>query len=163
MTRRLQHQRHYQAVRSLQPPARNSAVPGGPLVAQGDQVPYPTPVEGKNQSDAIHGSLTHVFSPTMTNEIVFAYTYIGFPNVFEDPTKVDRATVGYNYKGIYNNGVSQIPSFGQSGRRSGAGLQSRRLRSRRNPRACTPTSRCRASATRSPRSWGTHTVKAGFF
>jgi hypothetical protein len=59
--------------------------------------------------------LTHVFSPTLTNEVVFSYTYIGFPNVFADPTKVNRATVGYNYQGLFKNGVAQIPSFGGNG------------------------------------------------
>jgi len=82
---------------------------------QTDQVPYPTPIQGRNQSDSVTASLTHVFSPTMTNEVVIAYTYIGFPNVFEDPSKVDRTKVGYNYKGIFNNGVAQIPSFGGTG------------------------------------------------
>ena len=82
---------------------------------QTDQVPYPTPVQGKNSSDSVTASLTHVFSPTMTNEAVIAYTYIGFPNVFENPSKVNRTTVGYNYKGIFNNGVAQIPSFGGTG------------------------------------------------
>ncbi len=82
---------------------------------QTDQVPYPTPVEGKNQSDSVTASLTHVFSPTMTNEVVFGYTYVGFPNVFQDPKKVDRSTVGYSYQGLFKNGVSQIPSFGGLG------------------------------------------------
>jgi hypothetical protein len=82
---------------------------------QTDQVPYPTPVEGKNKSDSVTASLTHVFSPTMTNEFVFAYTYIGFPNVFQDPSKVDRTKVGYGYAGIFKNGVAQIPSFGGLG------------------------------------------------
>ena len=41
-----------------------------------------------------------------------ATRFIGFPNVFEDPSKVDRTTVGYNYKGLFKNGVSQIPAFG---------------------------------------------------
>jgi hypothetical protein len=82
---------------------------------QTDQVPYPTPVEGKNRSDSATASLTHVFSPTMTNEFVFAYTFIGFPNVFSDPSKVDRTKVGYNLKGLYKNGVAQIPSFAGSG------------------------------------------------
>ncbi len=81
----------------------------------GDQVPYPTAVEGKNKSDAYSGSITHVFSPTMTNETVVAYTFVGFPNVFADPKKVDRAAVGYGNKGLFNNGVAQIPSFGQFG------------------------------------------------
>ena len=82
---------------------------------QTDQVPYPTPVEGRNRSDSVTASLTHVFSPSMTNEFVFGYTFIGFPNVFSDPSKVDRANVGYTYKGLYKNGVAQIPSFGGFG------------------------------------------------
>ena len=81
----------------------------------GDQVPYPTPIEGKNRSDSVSGTLTHVFSPTMTNETVVAYTFVGFPNVFSDPSKVDRSKVGYGYAGLFNNGVKQIPSFGQFG------------------------------------------------
>ena len=81
----------------------------------GDQVPYPTPVEGKNKSDAYSGSITHVFSQTMTNETVIAYSFVGFPNVFANPAKVNRANVGYNYKGLFNNGVAQIPSFGNYG------------------------------------------------
>jgi hypothetical protein len=80
-----------------------------------NQVPYPTPVLGKNRSDSVTASLTHVFSPSMTNEFVCAYTFIGFPNVFKDPNKVDRATVGYGYQGLYKNGTAQIPSFGSWG------------------------------------------------
>src|SRR5262249_19331925 len=78
----------------------------------GGQVPYPTPVEGKNRSDSVTASLTHVFDPSMTNEVVFGYTFVGFPNVFEDPSKVDRSNVGYSYKGLFKNGVAQIPAFG---------------------------------------------------
>jgi hypothetical protein len=82
---------------------------------QTNQVPYPTSVEGKNRSDSVTASLTHVFSPSMTNEFVFGYTFIGFPNVFSDPSKVDRSQVGYSYKGLFKNGVAQIPSFGGLG------------------------------------------------
>jgi hypothetical protein len=81
----------------------------------GGQVPYPTPVLGKNQSQSVSASLTHVFSPSLTNEFVFSYTYIDFPNVFQDPSKVDRTAVGYTYQGIYKNGVKQIPSLNSWG------------------------------------------------
>lgn len=81
----------------------------------GDQVPYPTPVQGKNSSQSVTGTITHVFSPTMTNEAVFAYTFVGFPNVFADPAKVNRKNVGYNDPTLFNNGVAQIPSFGAFG------------------------------------------------
>ncbi len=77
------------------------------------QLPYPTPIQGKNSSDSVTASLTHVFNATMTNEFVFGYTFIGFPNVFQDPTKVDRTTVGYTYKGLFKNGVTQIPEHRQ--------------------------------------------------
>ena len=36
----------------------------------GDQVPYPSAIQGKNKSDSWSGTVTHVFSPTMTNETV---------------------------------------------------------------------------------------------
>jgi hypothetical protein len=84
----------------------------------GDQVPYPTPIQGKNKSDSVSGTITHVFSPTMTNETVVAYTFVGFPNVFADPKKVQPSAVGFNYTGLFGNignKVQQIPSFGNFG------------------------------------------------
>ena len=84
-----------------------------------NQVPYPTAVEGKNKSDSYSGSITHVFNQSMTNETVIAYTFVGFPNVFADPAKIARSNVGYGYKGLFNNGVSQIPSFGGNGSEAG--------------------------------------------
>jgi len=84
----------------------------------GDQVPYPTPIEGKNKSDSWAGTITHVFSPTMTNETVMAYTFVGFPNVFANPAKVKPSNVGFGYTGLFGNignKVQQIPSFGNFG------------------------------------------------
>jgi hypothetical protein len=89
--------------------------PVGLWWTSGSQVPYPTPILGENRSDSISASLTHIFSPTMTNEFVFGYTYIGFPNVFSDPAKVNRTDLGLNLTGLFKNGVSQIPSFGEAG------------------------------------------------
>ena len=83
-----------------------------------DQVPYPSSIEGKNKSDSWAGTITHVFSPTMTNETVMAYTFVGFPNVFANPSKVAPRTVGDAYKGLFGNigsKVNQIPSFGNLG------------------------------------------------
>jgi len=89
---------------------------------QSDQVPYPTAIEGKNRSYSISGSLTHVFSPTMTNETVVAYTLVKFPNVFASPNAVSRSTVGYGVQGLFKNGVAQIPSFGGTGGNGEAAL-----------------------------------------
>ncbi len=81
----------------------------------GDQVPYPTAIQGRNRSDSVTGTITHVFSPSMTNETVMAYTFVGFPNILANSAAVDRTKVGYNYTGLFNNGVKQIPSFGNFG------------------------------------------------
>jgi hypothetical protein len=85
------------------------------------QVPYPTPIEGKNASHSITASMTHVFNSTMTNETVFGYTYITFPNSFQDPSKVDRSKMGFNYKGLFKNGVAQFPNITSNGELSGIG------------------------------------------
>ena len=77
----------------------------------GSQVPYPTEIVGKNRSDSISVGLTKIFSPTMTNEFVFGYTTIKFPNVFNDPAKVDRTKLGIDFPGLFKNGVKQIPSI----------------------------------------------------
>ena len=128
------------------------------------QVPYPTPVEGKNRSDSVSVSLTHVFSPSMTNEFVFGYTFIGFPNVFEDPSKVDRTQVGYNYQGLFKNGVKQIPAFGGWGGGEAAlifnpggfeaGGPSQGLYANKYMPSFSDTV---------TKVWGTHTIKGGFF
>jgi hypothetical protein len=129
-----------------------------------NQVPYPTAVLGKNRSDSVTASLTHVFSPSMTNEFVFGYTFIGFPNVFKDPKKVDRATVGYGYQGLYKNGVTQIPSFGSWG-----GAEAALIFNPGGFEAGGPTSGLFANkympsvSDTVSKVWGTHTVKAGFF
>jgi len=125
-------------------------------------IPYPSKIQGKNRSDSITASLTHVFNASMTNEFVFGYTFIGFPNVFEDPTKVDRAAVGYTYKGLFKNGVTQIPNLASSGEMAGistfggfevggksAGLYANKYM----PSASDTISKV----------WGKHTFRAGVF
>jgi hypothetical protein len=130
----------------------------------GGQVPYPTPVEGKNRSDSVTASLTHVFSPSMTNEVVFAYTFIGFPNVFEDPSKVDRTKVGYNYKGLFKNGVNQIPAFGGWGGGEAALVFNPGGFEVGGPSQGLYANKYMPSASDTlTKVWGTHTIKTGFF
>jgi hypothetical protein len=129
------------------------------------QVPYPTPIEGKNRSDSVTGTLTHVFSPTMTNESVFAYTFVGFPNVFKDPTKVDKKTVGYNNPSIFNNGVAQIPSVLSSyGAAEVATIFNPGGFEAGGPSAGLYANKYMPSVSDTlTKVWGTNTVKAGFF
>ena len=126
-----------------------------------NQVPYPTPILGKNKSDSVTASLTHVFSPTMTNEFIFGYTYIAFPNVFEDPSKVDRTQLGATFGGVFHNNVVQIPSWNASGE----------LAAMVNPggfevggsRGLFADKHLPSIQNNLSKVWGTHTVKGGVY
>jgi len=75
------------------------------------EVPMPSMILARNASDSISTNLSHVFNPTLTNEFTFGYTYIDFPNKFEDPSKVSRKGLNYPYKGIWKNTSDTIPGF----------------------------------------------------
>jgi carboxypeptidase family protein len=85
-----------------------------------NQVPYPSGISGKNRSDSATASLTHIFNPTLTNETIFAITYIDFPNVFDDRQKISRGALGYPYQGVFGESNDQIPSL-HSGSWGGTG------------------------------------------
>ena len=132
----------------------------------GDQVPYPSSVEGKNRSDSVTGTLTHVFSPTMTNEVVFAYTFIGFPNVFSDPAKVNPQKVGFNESMLFKNAATsfQIPSFGAFGPNEAALIFNPGGFEAGGASAGLYANKYMPSASDTlTKVWGTHTAKAGFF
>ena len=74
-------------------------------------VPWPSSVIGNNHSESVSANLTRVFAPSLTNEFVVAYTYIGFPNTLANPTAGERSTVAYPYHGVFNNGDPYIPDF----------------------------------------------------
>lgn len=65
--------------------------------------PYPTPLVEKTRSDVITANLTKVFSPSLTNELLFTYTYLNLPNSFQDRSKVNRGALGINYSMIFNH------------------------------------------------------------
>ena len=83
-------------------------------------VPTATRIVAANASDAISTNLTHIFSPTLTNEFTFGYTFIDFPNQFEDPSKVSRSALGYTYSGLFKNNLDQIPAFTDNGQGFGS-------------------------------------------
>jgi hypothetical protein len=86
------------------------------------QVPYPSSISGRNRSDSGTVSLTHVFNPTLTNETIFALTYIDFPNVFDDRSKISRSALGYPYQGVFGDSPDQIPSLDSGAWGSGGPL-----------------------------------------
>ena len=129
----------------------------------GAQVPYPTSVEGKNRSQSISGSLTHVFSPTMTNEVVVAYTLVKFPNVFSDPAKVNRTNVGYTVQGLFKNGVTQIPSFGSFGNETALIFNPGGFEAGGASQGLYANKYMPSAGDTLTKVWGKHTLKGGFF
>ena len=77
--------------------------PGGTNTWAAPTTPYPTPIAEKSQSDVITANLTKVISPTLTNELIFSYTYLNLPNSFSDPSKVQRGTLGLNYGLLFSH------------------------------------------------------------
>ncbi|MCX6599075.1 MAG: carboxypeptidase regulatory-like domain-containing protein, partial [Acidobacteria bacterium] len=129
----------------------------------GNSVPYPTSVLGKNRSHSVSASLTHVFSPTLTNEFVFGYTYITFPNSFEDPGKVDRTKLGAPFKGLFKNGVSQLPAALSWGGQELAGMFNPGGFEAGGSRGLFADKYLPTFSNNVSKVWGTHTVKMGGF
>jgi hypothetical protein len=75
------------------------------------QVPYPTPVVGKNVSNSLTVNFSHVLDPSSTNEFIFGLTHIDFPNSFEDPSAVNKESLGVPFGGIFDNPNQHIPAL----------------------------------------------------
>jgi len=75
-------------------------------------VPMPTSILGKNRSDSISVNFTKVINPSMTNETVFGYTFVDFPNSYDDINRMTKDSNGYPYQGIqgFRDDV-KIPGF----------------------------------------------------
>jgi len=67
-------------------------------------VPYPTPLIELSTSHVITANLTKVINPTLTNELIFTYTYLNLPNHLEDASKAERGTLGIDYQMLFNHG-----------------------------------------------------------
>ncbi len=125
-------------------------------------VPYPSPQTEPNYSDSISVNLTKVFSPTLTNEVIFTYTnlYVAF-HLRRIPAKINAQNLGIYYKHIFNRHVNnQIPAI--TGWSDGiANLINPSGYEKKNTLYANkwlPTLRDNISKV-----WGTHTAKFGFY
>jgi hypothetical protein len=129
----------------------------------GDIVPYPTPVQSPNKSESVSASLTHVFNPSLSNEFVFGYTYIDFPNHFKDPSKVSRKALGIPFTGIYHNGVDTIPSMLSWGTANEFASIFNDGGFETSKRGIVSDKWLPSFSDTVSKVWGTHTVKFGFY
>src|SRR5215472_9397195 len=77
--------------------------PGGTNTWAAPTTPYPTPLTEKSQSDVVTANLTKIISPSLTNEVIFSYTYLNLPNSFQDRTKVERGALGLNFNLLFSH------------------------------------------------------------
>lgn len=71
--------------------------------ASDNAVPAPTGVIGGDQSDFVSTTFMHVFSPSMSSETKFNYTYLTYPESPENPSKILRDDIpNFNLKGIWD-------------------------------------------------------------
>jgi hypothetical protein len=123
-------------------------------------VPYPEPLNQPNYSDSISVNLTKVFSPTLTNEVLFTYTKLYVPFSFSNPSKITTDTLGISFKHIFNQTVNnQIPeltgwSDGLANLIQPSGFETGTLYAEK----WLPSFSDNLSKV-----WGTHTMKFGFY
>ena len=66
-------------------------------------LPYPTSQDANQDSNVYSANLVHVFSPTLTNEFVFAEATFLNPIVLGNPSSVSPAGLGFQMTGLFNN------------------------------------------------------------
>ena len=79
-------------------------------------LPYPSSQNANQLSQVYSANLVHVFSPTLTNEFVFAEATFLNPIVLGNPAAVDPAKIGFHMTGLFSNPYTpQMPqTFGWS-------------------------------------------------
>jgi len=89
--------------------------------SQGGSLPYPTTQNANQDSNVYSANLVHVFSPTLTNEFVFADATFLNPIVLGNPSTVAPATIGFHMTGLFNDPYTpMMPStYGYQGQGAG--------------------------------------------
>ncbi len=74
-------------------------------------LPYPSSQNANEDSNVYSANLLHVFSPTLTNEFVFADATFLNPIILGNPAAVDPAKLGFNMTGLFSNPYTpQMPN-----------------------------------------------------
>jgi len=77
-----------------------------------NSVPFPGGMSSADISRTFAGHFLHVFSPSLTNEVIGTYAYINYPLVSNDPNAFSIAKASYPYaSGPYASGSPYLPSI----------------------------------------------------
>lgn len=129
----------------------------------GNDLPYPSSMPANQVSQVYSANVTHVFSPTLTNEFIFAEATFLNPIALANPSAVDTAKVGFSMTGLFKDPyASQIPNSlswskavpGYFAPTFGQGFQGQDF----GKYSQTPN-----ISDNITKVWGTHTLKFGFY
>ena len=73
-------------------------------------LPYASPLVAPTTSNVTMANVTHVFTPTLTNETVFTYARYTNPVVAQNPAAINPATIGFQTTGLFGVKQIQIPN-----------------------------------------------------
>jgi hypothetical protein len=77
--------------------------------APSSAVPYPSAMPAATPSSVIMGNYTHVFGPSVVNELVVTYARYVNDLSLANPSAVDPAKLGINTQGLFGRTQKQIP------------------------------------------------------
>ncbi len=126
-------------------------------------LPYPSALTAFQKSEVYSANLTHVFSPTLTNEFVFADATFVNPINMGNPDAVDPGKVGFNLVGMFTDPYKpQIPNvLTWDGAVSGYGAYTMGITG--YVAQFGKTSQAPNISDNLSKVWGTHTVKVGMY
>jgi hypothetical protein len=84
-------------------------------------LPYPSAQNANQDSNVYSANLVHVFSPTLTNEFVFAEATFLNPIVLANPSAVDPGKIGFSMTGLFQNQYTPMMpnTYGWGGQSAG--------------------------------------------
>jgi hypothetical protein len=76
--------------------------------APSQALPYPTPITGDTPSRVFNANYTKVFTPTLVNEVVFAYADYLNTTVPDNAAAIDPSKLGFTYKQLFGLNTHQF-------------------------------------------------------
>ncbi len=79
--------------------------------APSSSLPYPGGLTAATAANDVMANVTHVFSPTLTNEIVFTFAKFENPILPGHPSEIERSTIGFTLPEVNGQKNPQIPNI----------------------------------------------------
>jgi len=132
-------------------------------------LPYPTSQNANQDSNVYSANLVHVFSPTLTNEFVFADASFLNPIILGNPSAVSPSGIGFSMTGLFPNQYTQMMpnTYGWGGQANGVvGFGTYTYGEPFTPAGQNSFGKLSQTPQVSDnvtKIWGAHTLKAGFY